>query len=315
MALFRLDHAAVVRIEPDLEVLAEAGTTPAAGTTTLTLPLTDGVELRVAGVDLLGADREVLGAFAAQLAVALETRRLQAEAADAEALMQGNELRTALLAAVSHDLRTPLASIKASSSSLLSADVSFTDEQARALLETIDEEADRLNNLVGNLLDMSRIQAGALVVKSRAVGLDEVIGGRAQRPSRSGPRHPPRRARDAAPWSRLTLCCSSGRSPTSSTTPCASPRRARPCASRPAPSRGASTCGSSTRGRASRPMLGSEVFRPFQRLGDSPNGAGVGLGLAVARGFVVAMGGELTAEDTPGGGTTMVARACRQADR
>ena len=69
---------------------------------------------------------------------------------------------------------------------------------------------------------------------------------------------------------------------------------------------GASTSASSTRARASRRTHARSVFRPFQRLGDSPNGTGVGLGLAVARGFVVAMGGDLTAEDTPGGGTTMV---------
>src|SRR5205085_1627193 len=107
--------------------------------------------------------------------VAFETRRLQAEAADAEALRKANELRTALLAAVSHDLRTPLASIKASATSLLSEDVAFEPAAVRALLETIDEESDRLNALVGNLLDMSRLQTGALVVQAQPVGLEEVV--------------------------------------------------------------------------------------------------------------------------------------------
>jgi two-component system sensor histidine kinase KdpD len=305
VALFRLDHAAVVRTDPDAAVLAEAGAPPEPPAESLTLPLTEGIELRVAGTDLLGADREVLGAFAAQLAVALETRRLQEEAATAEALMQGNELRTALLAAVSHDLRTPLASIKASSSSLLSADVSFTDEQARALLETIDVEADRLNNLVGNLLDMSRIQAGALVVKPRAVGLDEVIGGALSGLADRGhvihldvPETLPMVDADPVLLERAIANLVDN-------------------ALRFAPPGAPVRVEAGAFGRRvdllvidtgpGIPLdLRGEVFRPFQRLGDSPGGTGVGLGLAVARGFVLAMDGELTIEDTPGGGTTMV---------
>ena len=84
------------------------------------------------------------------------------------------------------------------------------------------------------------------------------------------------------------------------------PAGRRRCGSRPVRSPAASTCASSTPGPGIPPDARDEVFRPFQRLGDSPNGTGVGLGLAVARGFVEAMGGDLTAEDTPGGGTTMV---------
>ena len=129
---------------------------------------------------------------------------------------------------------------------------------------------------------------------------------RAERPARPRPRHPPRRVRDAPGRRRRSRCSSNGPSPTSSTTRCGSRRRASRCASRPARSPAASTCASSTPVPASRRDAREDVFRPFQRLGDSPNGTGVGLGLAVARGFVVAMGGELTAEDTPGGGTTMV---------
>src|SRR5581483_8277610 len=112
-----------------------------------------------------------------QLAVALEAHRLQAEAATAEALAKANELRTALLAAVSHDLRTPLASIKAAATSLLGVDVTFDRETTTDLLQTIDLEADRLNLLVGNLLDMSRLQTGSLVVSARPVGVDEVVAG------------------------------------------------------------------------------------------------------------------------------------------
>jgi two-component system sensor histidine kinase KdpD len=305
LALFRLDHAAVVRTDATADVIAEAGTAPGPGIETLTLPLTEDVELRVTGTDLLAADRDVLGAFAAQLAVALETRRLQEEAAAAEALMQGNELRTALLAAVSHDLRTPLASIKASSSSLLSADVSFTDEQSRTLLETIDVEADRLNNLVGNLLDMSRIQAGALAVKRRPVGLDEVIGGALSGLSDRGhvihldvPETLP--MVDADPM-LLERAIANLVDNALRFAPHGAPVRVEAGAFGGRVDLRVVDTGSGI------PVeLRNEVFRPFQRLGDSPGGTGVGLGLAVARGFVRAMDGELTVEDTPGGGTTMV---------
>ena len=272
----------------------------------LTLPLTEGVELRVAGTDLLGADRDVLGAFAAQLAVALETRRLQDEAAAAEALMQGNELRTALLAAVSHDLRTPLASIKTSSSSLLSADVSFTDEQARALLETIDEEADRLNNLVGNLLDMSRIQAGALVVKRRAGRARRGDRRRPQRPARPRAPHPPRRARDAAAGRRRPGAARAGHRQHRRQ------RAALRAARHPGPGRG---------GRVRRPRRPprrrhrsrhprrTSATRCSGRSSASATAPGAPASASGWRWLVascVAMDGELTVEDTPGGGTTMV---------
>ena len=263
------------------------------------------MELRVAGRDLLGADRDVLGAFAAQLAVALESRRLQAEAAGAAALVQGNELRTALLAAVSHDLRTPLASIKASSSSLLSDDVTFTDEQRRALLETIDVEADRLNSLVGSLLDMSRIQAGALVVKLQPVGLDEVIGGALSGlPDRGHvlrldvPESLPMVHADPALLERAIANIVDN---ALTFAPPGEPVRIEA---------GAIAGRIDLRVVDTGPGIPQDardkVFQPFQRLGDAPNGTGVGLGLAVARGFVTAMGGELSVDDTPGGGTTMV---------
>ena len=305
VALFRLDHAAVVRNDPALEIVAEAGAGAVDDSELIELPLTEGVELRLAGPDLRGADRAVLGAFAAQFAVALESQRLQAEAAAAETLMQGNEMRTALLAAVSHDLRTPLASIKASASSLLSDDVSFTDEQARALLDTIDVEADRLNDLVGNLLDMSRIQTGALVVKRQAVGLDEVIGG-----ALSG-------LPDRGHVIQLDV---SETLPVVDADPVLLERAIANIVDNALqfapPGEPVRVEAGAIAGRVDLRVVDTgpgipldareDVFRPFQRLGDSPNGTGVGLGLAVARGFVVAMGGDITAEDTPGGGTTMV---------
>src|ERR1700730_8715472 len=131
--------------------------------------------LAIAGPDLTGDDRHILRAFTDQLAVALHSRELQAEAATAEMLGHANELRTALLQAVSHDLRTPLASIKASATTLLADDVQLQPQATHELLTTIDEEADRLNNLIGNLLDMSRLQSGTFELVRRDVGLDEVV--------------------------------------------------------------------------------------------------------------------------------------------
>src|SRR5215475_2237433 len=116
----------------------------------------------------------LLAGFAAQTAAALDRERLRTQAAQAEALAEGNRMRTALLAAVSHDLRTPLASIKASVSSLRQTDVAWTESDQEALLATVEENADRLDSLIGNLLDMSRLQTGSLAPFLRPTAVDEV---------------------------------------------------------------------------------------------------------------------------------------------
>src|SRR6516225_8049054 len=116
----------------------------------------------------------LLAGFAAQAAAALDRERLRTQAAQAEALAEGNRMRTALLAAVSHDLRTPLASIKASVSSLRQTDVTWTQSDQQALLATIEENADRLDGLIGNLLDMSRLHTGSLQPFLRPITIDEV---------------------------------------------------------------------------------------------------------------------------------------------
>jgi two-component system sensor histidine kinase KdpD len=297
VGLFALDGAAVVAL--DGTTVARSG----AGDATLTLPLGDDNRLVLAGPELSAPDRRILGAFADQLALALESRRLQGEAATAAALAQANELRTALLAAVSHDLRTPLASIKTASSSLLS-DVEFEPDASRALLETIDAEADRLDDLVGNLLDMSRIQTGALVVHPQPMGLEEVVGsalaGMAERGARlrlDVPETVPRVLADPALLERVVFNLVDNAvawSPAGEVVGV----EAGPVGPRV-------HLRVVDRGPGIPVASRDRVFQPFQRLGDSPNGMGVGLGLAVARGFVDAMGGELRIDDTPGGGTTM----------
>jgi len=126
------------------------------------------------------ADDRLLSAVGNQLAVAIERARLREEAAEAEILRRTDELKTALLNTVSHDLRTPLSSIIASAGSLLQQDVQWTEDERRDFARAIEEEGERLNRLVGNLLDLSRIQAGSLVPQRGWYDLsalvDDVLG-------------------------------------------------------------------------------------------------------------------------------------------
>jgi two-component system sensor histidine kinase KdpD len=273
---------------------------------TLVLPLTAREILAVRGPGLSAEDRGILTGFAAQLAAALESDRLHAEAAESESLARANQLRSALLAAVSHDLRTPLASIKAASSSLLSDQLSFGPDETRVLLETVDDEADRLNSLVENLLDMSRIQTGSMDVLTRSTDVGDVV---ASAMTSLGPR-----GHDVVTELPPSL-------PRIRTDPVLLERAVANLLDNALTHAG----GNGLRLEAGRvagrvdirvidkgPGIGREdrgrIFEPFQRLGDSHQRTGVGLGLAVARGFVEAVGGELDVEDTPGGGCTMVIR-------
>jgi two-component system, OmpR family, sensor histidine kinase KdpD len=244
----------------------------------------------------------VLRAFAASLRAAHERRQLSAQAATAAALAEANELRSSLLQAVSHDLRTPLASIKASISSLRQRDVDFTDDDRESLLATVEDESDRLTALVTNLLDMSRIAAGVIRPALRPVGLDEVVpaalvslgdtGGSIEVDVPDGlplaNADPALLERAVANLVQNAMVHGGGAH----------------VAVHAAVMDGHVELRVADRGPGIPAKLRDDIFRPFQRLGD--RGSGVGLGLAVAHGFVRAMGGTLTVEDTPGGGTTMV---------
>src|SRR3954467_15540827 len=131
--------------------------------------------LGLAGRALPASERRVLLAFAEQAAVALQQGRLAATAARADRLAAGNSMRTALLAAVSHDLRTPLAGIKAASSALRAKELHLTEADRAELVATIDESADRLAGLVDNLLDMSRLQAGAVNPRLAACEVPAIV--------------------------------------------------------------------------------------------------------------------------------------------
>jgi two-component system sensor histidine kinase KdpD len=250
-------------------------------------------------------DRLVLRAFAAQIVQALEREDLEREAGSAEAMVETDRLRTALLGAVSHDLRTPLATIKASVTSLLETGVEWTPEQTSSFLQAILEETERLDRLVGRLLDASRVQVGAVHVFFRPVGLDEVVGsamaglgaGR-ERVIVDIPEWLPQIQTDPALLERVVANLIENAlvwSPSTESVRVSGGAIARRIDLR-----------ISDRGPGI-PMGSRDiVFQPFQRLGDSPSSEGVGLGLAVSRGLLEAMGNELIIEDTPGGGTTMV---------
>jgi two-component system sensor histidine kinase KdpD len=285
-----------------------------AGTTTCLRPEEGDAEIPAGGENLVlvlqgrplaADDRRLVGAFAAQAAALVDRARLSEAAAEAKPLAEVDKLRTALLRAVGHDLRSPLASAKASVTSLRSSDVDWSPDERDELLATADESLDRLTRLVDNLLDLSRLQAGVLPVFTRPMALDEILpgvlaelGDDADKVVVDIPHTLPLVQGDPALLERVIANLLAN-------------------AVRHAPDgRPPLVTGSSLgdvvevrvvdRGPGIPVADRDRVFAPFQRLGDTDNTAGVGLGLALARGLTEAMDGTLQLEDTPGGGLTMV---------
>jgi two-component system sensor histidine kinase KdpD len=281
---------------------------PATATPLATVVSRPGLRLTVA-VPASGAppqlpSRRVLAGYAAQLAAALDRQRLRAQAAQAEALAEGNRMRTALLAAVSHDLRTPLSSIKVGVSTLRQTDVAWSEEDRAELHATIEDGADRLDYLIRNLLDMSRLTTGSLSPFLCATAIDEVAVLAMQGLVGSAdvdldvPDDLPLAAADAGLLERA-LANLIGNALRFSP-PGLPPRVA---------GDGSTECiriSVIDHGPGVPAQDQERIFEPFQRLGDQTPGSGVGLGLAVARGFVEMMGGRLIAVATPGGGLTMI---------
>jgi len=305
---FGLDAVAVLcREDGEWRVEAAAGSPIPADPAEATVaePLSPDVVLVLVGDQIAAEDRHVFNAFSAQLAAVLDRSRLRAEAGRAHVLAEANELRSALLQAVSHDLRTPLAAIKAAASSLQDHDLVWSPRQADEFVATIVEETDRLIALVANLLDMSRLQVGALQSALRPVGVEEVVLGAL---TSLGPRaagvevnigeglplvlaDPALLERAAANVIENAVRWSPDDQPVRIEAGAFADRvDVRVVDRGPGIPRG----------------LREQVFAPFQRLGDTAGGTGVGLGLAVARGFVQAMRGTVEIEDTAGGGTTVV---------
>ncbi|HEX3906324.1 MAG TPA: DUF4118 domain-containing protein [Mycobacteriales bacterium] len=265
----------------------------------------DGIALVARGRVLPAEDERLFTVFAVQAAAVLGHQRLAAEAAAAQPLAEADRLRTALLAAVSHDLRSPLASASAAVDSLTNADIAWSDEERRELLATARESLQRLTRLVENLLDMSRVQAGALSMFCEPTRLDEVVplaldtlGCQATDVEIALPHSLPEVMADPALLERVIANV------------VANAIRYAPAGTHPLIT--GSTHGYDVqlriidRGPGVPESSKEAIFTPFQRLGDHDPTTGVGLGLALARGLVEAMGGQLSPEETPGGGLTMV---------
>jgi two-component system sensor histidine kinase KdpD len=245
----------------------------------------------------------MLMAFAAAAETAHEGRRLTEQAKAASNLASVDRQRTALLAAVGHDLRTPLSAIKAGVSSLRQDDVDWSTDERNELLATIEASADRLDALVSNLLDASRLQAGAVAVLARPVALDEVVGtvllglpDATDRIELDVPEDLPLVYADPGLLDRVLANLLDN---------------ALRHAGDSGPIQVTATAGAENaklaivdHGPGVTQAERERLFAPFQRL-DDRDASGVGLGLSVARGFAEAMGGALVADQSPGGGLTM----------
>jgi two-component system sensor histidine kinase KdpD len=294
------------------EIVACVGTKPCAEVDTADTAIEVGDDefwLLMAGRKLAARDRRVLSAVAKQAAGLVKQRELTEEAGKAAAIAQADELRRSLLSAVSHDLRTPLAAAKAAASSLRSEDIGFSAEDTAELLATIEESVDALTALVGNLLDSSRLSAGVVRPELRRVYLEETvqrallgISKGATGFTREGLDRVKVEVGDAVAMADAGLLERVLANLIDNALRYAPDGPIRVSAGQiadrvliavidegPGMPRGAE----------------EQLFAPFQRLGDHNTTIGVGLGLSVARGFVEAMGGTISATDTPGGGLTV----------
>lgn len=262
------------------------------------------LRLALRGHELSAEDQRVLSAFATHLSVALEREEIARREAAARQAEEGDRMRSALLAAVSHDLRTPLAGIKAAVSTLQTPGIEWSEADRTELLAAIEQSSDRLQSIVNNLLDMSRLQAGIVHLEVKEVGLEDVVFHAVD--SVVDPRGvdldlpaglPDVRV-DAALLDRViaNLVQNAARH---------SPGDSRVRVAANAHEEHVELC-VIDHGPGVPEAMRERMFQPFQRLDDTHTGLGVGLGLAVAKGLTEALGGRLRAEDTPGGGLTMV---------
>ncbi|OBJ01360.1 histidine kinase [Mycobacterium sp. 1482292.6] len=264
----------------------------------------------LAGRKLSARDRRVLGAVARQAAGLIRQRELAEEASRTEAIVRADELRRSLLSAVSHDLRTPLAAAKVAVSSLRAEDVAFSPTDTAELLATIEESIDQLTALVGNLLDSSRLAAGVIHPDLRVVYLEETvqralvsIGAGATGFFRSAIDRVKVDVADAMVMADAGLLERVLANLIDNAL-----RYAPNCVVRVNAGRVGDRVLINVIDEGPGIPHGAEeqIFAAFQRLGDHDNTTGVGLGMSVARGFVEAMGGTITATDTPGGGLTVI---------
>lgn len=295
------------------EVIACVGRDPCASVDSADTAIEVGDDefwMLLAGRKLSARDRRVLGAVARQAAGLIRQRELAEEASRAEAIVRADELRRSLLSAVSHDLRTPLAAAKVAVSSLRAEDVAFSPADTAELLATIEESIDQLTALVGNLLDSSRLAAGVIHPELSRVYLEEIvqralvsIGKGATGFFRSAIDRVKVDVADAMVMADAGLLERVLANLIDNAL-----RYAPNCVVRVNAGRVGDRLLINVIDEGPGIPHGAEeqVFEAFQRLGDHDNTIGVGLGMSVARGFVEAMGGTITATDTPGGGLTVI---------
>lgn len=294
-----LDAVAVVDGETTLAVAGHADDLRGSGVERIELP--DGRSLEFVPAIREADDRLVARAFADQLATAVRRSELAATEAQARTLAEIDQFRTALLRAVSHDLRTPLAGIKAAASSLAQDDVEWPPAARDDFVVTIVEESDRLDRIITNLLDASRLEAGVLAVNAQPIDPDDLLERAAQlappnlqvttRSAEEGPLVLADRALLERVLENLLLNAS-----------WYAPGPVEICIDHDGDAR-TSRIRVVDHGPGVPPDRFDTIFHGFHRLDD--RGAGVGLGLAVSQGFVEAMGGALVPSETPGGGLTL----------
>ncbi|WP_435300364.1 ATP-binding protein [Timonella sp. A28] len=264
-----------------------------------------GCELVLRGQQFEASNQRMLSAIIVQIQAVIEHQELEETAQSIKPLERNDQVRSALLSAVSHDLRRPLAAAVASVTALNSRDVEWDDNDRDELLDTAEVSLATLTDLVTNLLDTTRLQAGVLALSVRPVDADDVIGA-ALDELEFGP-------------SDVTLDLDESISPVLADSSLLQRAVVNVLTNAKRYSPAGSLIRVTTSGIHDRveirvidhgpglsPEKKNQVFVPFQRLGDVDNTTGLGLGLALSRGFVEGMGGSLDIEDTPGGGVTMV---------
>jgi two-component system, OmpR family, sensor histidine kinase KdpD len=256
------------------------------------------------------AESRVLRAFGDQLALVLERDRLLRAATDAEVYRQTERLRQTLLAAVSHDLRSPLAAIKATVTDLLDDEVARSADERREALEAINSESERLNALIANLLDMSRIEAGVLRARLENVDVADAVGTSVSNAVRVWPRLRIRSRIEDGDVLRAdrvfldraltNLLDNAARASNGADSEVEVTSRW---------TDGRVVIRVTDHGPGLPPDAREALFHPFYDLDRQNPRLGKGLGLAIAKGFVVAMKGDIWVEDTPGGGATLAIAA------
>jgi two-component system, OmpR family, sensor histidine kinase KdpD len=300
-------------VDGRLEPVATVGKDPCATVDSADTAVKVGDEefwMLLSGRALTARDRRVLSVVATQAAGLVKQGELAEEAGKAQSLAEADELRRLLLSALGHDLRTPLTAAKAAVSSLRAEDVWFSPEDTAELLATVEESIDQLTSLVANLLDSSRLAAGVVRPQLSEVYLEEVVQralvGVGKRTTVVGRGSLDRvkvevggtvAMADAGLLERVLANLIDN-------------------ALRYAPNSMVRVNAGQVAGRVLINVVdegpgvakgaAEQMFEPFQRLGDTDNSTGLGLGLSVAKGFVEAMGGTIAATDTPGGGLTIL---------